>query len=351
MIIAIDLTPLYGRKRTGVEMYAIDLYRALLTTDHEVIPIFHVNNELDNNPNAVVIPKRNRLLLENVVLSRIVRKINPDIVLFPIFPPPIDLRWGFRGKIFPTIHDCAFLKYRKTLNLAAKFYLTPKVLWTMKWVDGIITISESEKHQLAQYTQKPIYNLGENIAISFKDASEKANSKFLKPWGLEKDSYYISVSTIEPRKNFKYLLKVIAPILKERNMKLVLVGRKGWGNDEELKNKMEQMKDYLIFTGYVSEETLISLYHFAYAFALLSLDEGFGRTPFEAVACGCKRIILSDIEIFHETFEHNATFLPLGNEEEGYNVLRKADCVMVNYEFDVPFDVMEKRIKQLFDTY
>ena len=30
MRIAIDLTSLYARKRTGIEMYAIDLYRALL---------------------------------------------------------------------------------------------------------------------------------------------------------------------------------------------------------------------------------------------------------------------------------------------------------------------------------
>lgn len=52
MKIAIDLTPLYGCKRTGVEMYAIDLYRALLTSGHQIIPIFHVQNELDDNPNG-----------------------------------------------------------------------------------------------------------------------------------------------------------------------------------------------------------------------------------------------------------------------------------------------------------
>lgn len=46
MKVAIDLTPLFGRKRTGVEMYAIDLYRALLTTEHEIVPIFHVKNDM-----------------------------------------------------------------------------------------------------------------------------------------------------------------------------------------------------------------------------------------------------------------------------------------------------------------
>lgn len=344
MKVAIDLTPLFGRKRTGVEMYAIDLYRALLTTEHEIIPIFHAKNELDDNTNAIIIPKSNRLLLENVILSKTIRKIKPDVVLFPIFPPPVDLKWGFVGKVYPTYHDCAFLKYRNTLNFAAKYYLTPKTLWAMKWVDGIITISETEKRQFAEYTNKPIFNLGENIAIGFKDADKKANEDLLSPWGLQKDSYYISVSTIEPRKNFKYLLKVIAPILKQRNMKLVLVGRKGWGHDEELKDLIEQMKDCLIFTDYVSEETLISLYHYAYAFALLSLDEGFGRTPFEAVACGCKRIILSDIEIFHETFEGNATFLPLNSERKAGDILSSNKIKKMECNFTLPFHVIEQRI-------
>lgn len=347
MIIAIDLTPLYARKRTGVEMYAIDLYRALLKSEHKIVPIFHVKNELDENPNSVIISECNRLVLENIRLSKCIRKIAPDVVLFPIFPPPVDLKWGFKGEVYPTYHDCAFLKFRKTLNFAAKYYLTPKVLWAMKWVNGIITISETEKHQFAKYTNKPIYNLGENIAIGFKGASQKANLKLLEKWDLRPESYFISVSTIEPRKNFKYLLKVIFPILKDRNMKLVLVGRKGWGKDEELQLLIDQMKDYLIFTNYVSEEELISLYHYAYAFALLSLDEGFGRTPFEAVACGCKHIILSNIEIFHETFDENATFLPLHDENEARRILREGKIKGISNDFKVPFHVMEERIKIL----
>ena len=39
MKIAIDLTPLYGRKWTGVELYAIDLYHALFKE-----PAFVVSN-------------------------------------------------------------------------------------------------------------------------------------------------------------------------------------------------------------------------------------------------------------------------------------------------------------------
>ena len=92
MKIAIDLTSLYGRKITGLEVYGIDMYKALLKSGHVIIPIFHVKNELDENPNAVIISECNRLVLENIRLSKCIRKIAPDVVLFPIFPPPQTVR-------------------------------------------------------------------------------------------------------------------------------------------------------------------------------------------------------------------------------------------------------------------
>ena len=342
MRIAIDLTPLYGRKRTGVEMYAIDLYRALLTTGHQIVPIFHVKNEVDDNPNAYIISKRNRLWLENVSLSRAVRKVKADVVIFPIFPPPMDLYYGCRSKIYQTIHDTVFLRYRETQNFAAKYYHLPKCQLALKKLDGIITISETVKRQLREYTDKPVYNLGENIAAEYKNARQKADVRLLDKWGLKENGYYISVSTIEPRKNFDYLLEVIIPVLKEQNRKLVLVGRKGWGNNERLNKLVEQAGESVVFTDYVEQTELFSLYRYAYAFALLSKDEGFGRTPFEAVACGCRRIILSDIEIFHETFEGNTTFLPLDDKMSAKQLLNNE--ILATETMDIPFRVIEKRI-------
>lgn len=348
MRIAIDLTPLFGRKQTGVELYAIDLYKALLTTNHSIIPIFHAKNELDENKNAYIIKQSKRLWLENVLLTNAICKINADIVLFPIFPPPIDVYFRSKSKIIPTLHDFAFLKYRKTLNYAAKYYLTPKYLFAFKKADSIITISETIKNILKQYTSRPICNCGENISADYKDCDKYTNPIYLNKWGLKENNYIISVSTLEPRKNFKYLLTVISPFLKKYNYKLVLVGRRGWGKDKELKSIINGMQEYLIFTEYVETDCLISLYKYAFAFALLSVDEGFGRTPFEAVACGCKRIILSDIEIFHETFEGNALFLPLNDIEKCRMILLEKDLPKVKTDFSIPFDVMEQRIINLF---
>ncbi|MBR4271272.1 MAG: glycosyltransferase family 4 protein [Bacteroidales bacterium] len=342
MNIAIDLTSLFGRKRTGVEIYAIDLYRALLTTEHTIIPIFHAENELDSNPDAFIIRKCNRLWLENVAISRAVRRINADICFFPVFPPPVDIYYKCRTKIFPTIHDTAFIHFKETVNFATKVYGTPKAKIALKKADGILTVSETVKKQLIQYTKNPVYNLGNIIAPEYKDAKSKAQINAISKWKLKEDCYYVSVSTIEPRKNMSYLLEVIIPLLKTQNYKLVLVGRRGWEKNNEINKWISMAGDSLVFTDYVSMDELYALYRFAHAFILLSKDEGFGRTPFEAVACGCQRIILSDIPIFHETFENNATFVPLDNSDKAREILEGQNVCVT--DLVVPFEVLQTKV-------
>lgn len=346
MKIAIDLTPLFNRKWTGIELYAIDLYKALLTTNHEIIPIFNQKNELDNNAKAYIIKRKTkRLLLENYYLSKAVRTIHADITIFPIFPPPIDLYINQKTKIVPVIHDTAFIEYYYTLKFAAKYYLTPKAYISLRKSNFIITISESSKKKLEKYTNLRVVNWGENISKDFLNASKFIDVEDLKQFNLLPYEYYISVSTIEPRKNFKYLLKVIAPLLKKEKSKLVLVGRKGWGDDMELKKRIEELKDYLVFTEYVDIKVLQSLYHYANAFALLSLDEGFGRTPLEAIACGCNKIIVSDIDIFHETLGNSGNYLPLDDESYCISAFLDNQWERVKENFTIPFNVMEEKIK------
>lgn len=348
MRIAIDLSSLYGRNITGVEIYGIDIYKILRKSKHTIIPIFHVENSIDDNFEAYIIPKCNRIWLENVALSRALRKIKADIIIFPIFPPPVDIYYGCHSKIYQTIHDTVFLRYRETQNFAAKYYYGLKQRLAIKKLNGIITISETVKKQLEEYTSLPIINCGNIIAPEYRNCQRQAFVEAIERWNLEPNTYFISVSTIEPRKNFKYLIKVLKPILEKRKMKLVLVGRKGWGKDDELQQLIEKMGSLLVFPGFVEFKQLVSLYHYAYAFALLSLDEGFGRTPYEAVACGCRRIILSDIDIFHETFGDNACFLPLDDEREATNILGKDNLPLVSEKMEVPFDVLEERINNLF---
>ena len=179
MKIAIDLTSLYGRKRTGVEMYAIDLYKALLSTGHKIVPIFHVENEIDSNPDAVIIERTFRLLLENTRLTKFIKRVDADMVIFPIFPPPLDI-YGGRAKIVPVIHDLTFKKFRATQNFAAKYYYTPKTYVSLKHSDAIITISETVKKELFEVTTLPVFNCGENISSEFAECLNNVSVEYLK---------------------------------------------------------------------------------------------------------------------------------------------------------------------------
>ena len=344
MKIAIDLTPLHGRKWTGVELYAIDLYHTLLELNYDVVPIFHVENDLDNNSSAFMIGKTKRLWLENYSLSKALRTIKADVALFPIFPPPIDIYINRPSKIVPVIHDTAFIRYRSTLRFAAKYYLTPKYKIALKASDYLVTISETSKKQLSDYSKLRILNWGENISVDFKKENLRISDKHLNQFNLLPNQYYISVSTIEPRKNLKYLLDIIQDELIQNQKKLVLVGRKGWGNDIELQKKIEKLQEYIVFTDYVTLEELQSLYHYAYAFTLMSLDEGFGRTPLEAIACGCKRIIVSDIDVFHETMGNYVNYLPLNNTNFCKHQFLQKQWKITDKDFPIPFNDMIKKI-------
>lgn len=344
MKIGIDLTPLHGRKWTGVELYAIDLYHALLKTKHLIIPIFHTTNDIDKNPNSHIISSCNRLILENIKLSSAIRTIQADIVIFPIFPPPIDLYLQSTSKIVPVIHDIAFIEYYSTLKFAAKYYLTPKYKLALKKASYIVTISEDAKAKIERYTNLPVINWKENISADYKKENIVLSQNHLQIFGLKAGEYYISVSTIEPRKNLKYLLQSIRKELENSGKKLVLVGRKGWGKDEDLKLLINEMKDLIIFTEYIPLNIMQSLYHYAYAFTLLSIEEGFGRTPLEAIACGCKRIIVSDIPIFHETLKKSATYIPLNKGNEAERIFLSHQWIEVKADFQVPFDAIENSI-------
>jgi glycosyltransferase involved in cell wall biosynthesis len=71
-----------------------------------------------------------------------------------------------------------------------------------------------------------------------------------------------------------------------KDYKLVLVGFRGWNNKKIMK-ELEELKDDVIYLGYVSNTELGQLYNLATLFVCPSFYEGFGLPPLEAMSCGC----------------------------------------------------------------
>lgn len=108
--------------------------------------------------------------------------------------------------------------------------------------------------------------------------------------------YFLGLSTLEPRKNIIHVIRCFVKMIKDNNitdLSLVLVGSKGWQYDEifhEHEN-LEDMKDKIIFTGRIPDEDLANIYSHALAFYYLSIYEGFGLPPLEAMQCGVPVVV------------------------------------------------------------
>ncbi len=108
------------------------------------------------------------------------------------------------------------------------------------------------------------------------------------------ENFILFVGSIEPRKNLQNLLQAYMDLEESvrKELKLVLVGFKGWEN-EEIMSVIRKLKGNVFYTGYVPDEELAKIYNLASLFVYPSFYEGFGLPPLEAMACGCP-VIVSD---------------------------------------------------------
>ncbi len=88
------------------------------------------------------------------------------------------------------------------------------------------------------------------------------------------ERYVLHVGTIEPRKN----VWILADACQRVKIPLVIAGNLGW--------KMSMPRNALIL-GFVPQRDLPALYGAATIAAYVSVYEGFGLPPLEAMACGC----------------------------------------------------------------
>ena len=156
--------------------------------------------------------------------------------------------------------------------------------------DWVVSISESSK---TDYLNTFPHFPGERIKVIYPCSRFVQDSSLgVQPSALENiksQQFWLSVGTIEPRKNQRRLAQSYARYLKLGGVSypLVLAGGKGW--------LMEDFEDYLIelgirenviLTGYVSDDELIWLYRNCYANLYPSLFEGFGLPILEGMQFG-----------------------------------------------------------------
>jgi len=117
------------------------------------------------------------------------------------------------------------------------------------------------------------------------------------------DPYFVSVGTIEPRKNHPVLLEAwrgLAAQLGARTPKLVLVGQRSWDCAQVIEAiGRPPLAGHVIEAGVCSDAELAAWLQHAQALLMPSWIEGYGLPVAEALAAGVP-VIASDLAVFRE---------------------------------------------------
>jgi glycosyltransferase involved in cell wall biosynthesis len=294
MHIAINCRPFLKKNYTGIGRYTHNLIKSLSEID-------------DQNQYQLYAPKRffslNKRLpairAKNFFLrtDRFNRGLEKSLGKIDIYhsPSPETLNVKNWAKIIVTVHDLIFKTFpqghtRETLDQTEKQFKS-----IMEIASQIICCSKSTLLDLQKYFPIPkdkielVYQgVDKNLFYVMGKEEEILANKTLAAKGIE-EPYILSVGTIEPRKNLKNLLAAFCQLKAKKQFtgKLVVAGMKGWMSDDidALISKLE-IKNHVIFLGYLSDDQLRYFYNKAHVFVFPSFYEGFGFPIVEAFCCG-----------------------------------------------------------------
>jgi len=225
-----------------------------------------------------------RVLWEQWVQPRVLRRIGADLVHGPAFVGPVFAPCP----VVVTIHDLSFIRFPNLFRPANRLYLTMLTRLSARRAQRLIAVSAhaaAETTRLLDVPPERVDVVYHGVDAAFRPLPSGKVAAFRQRRGLP-DRFVLFVGTLEPRKNLVRLVEAFARI-RDGQVGLVLVGGKGWLYDE-LFARVEDLGlgDEVIFPGYVTGDELPFWYNGATVLAYPSLYEGFGFPVLEAQACG-----------------------------------------------------------------
>lgn len=239
-------------------------------------------------------------------------------LVLPFRVPKNEVLWSpantgpmFMSNHIMTIHDVIPLDHPEWFSAPFNYGFRSVVSRAAKNCRKIITVSNYSKERICYH-----FGVPENkIEVVYNGVDITPAS--LEPYSVPFDRYILAVGSLEPRKNIERLLSAWSSIsaLPELNgVGLIIVG--GSGNSRIFKGSVNTYKgrSSVLFTGRVSDGQLSYLYENALSFAYVSLCEGFGLPPLEAMAKGVP-VVTSDNSALAELCSGYARLVDAGDVE------------------------------------
>lgn len=283
----------------GTEIYLRRLLRALQELDATNEYVVYTNEENRGSfelfaRNFSEVPLRvpaqsraRRIIAEQTLLPARARADGIDVLHSPGNTAPLRLRCAS----VTTLHDVGWHTFPEDWSragvLANKLLIPPM----NRRADRVIAISEAARREIIDVVRLPPEKLEvvyHGIDGNVADADDAAIAAVRSRFALDGD-FILSVSGTHPHKNLDGLIRAYAGVVASRPSApaLVVVGVRGTHQQ-----RIEQLaRDHrgpgrIVLTGWITDGELGALYRSAKLFVFLSLYEGFGFPPLEAMSVG-----------------------------------------------------------------
>lgn len=342
MNIGIDIRPI-GKKRTGDEVYFFNLVKNLAEIDRSGLTstdeffLFTDRDpnkdgdlkreigklELGSNFKIIFLDSPSRFWWNLWILPNYLKK-NPVDIFHTQYIAPFWLPKNI--KLVLTIHDISFNFFPQYIKKSDLFFLKALIPRSIRRADKIITVSESERKNIADFYKLPpkkvafAYN-GVNFERFSRKFSPKEIQKINTRYQIPDTRYALYIGTLQPRKNIPILIEALNTYLnkhQKNDIHLVLAGNRNSHNfDKKIDKAIEKnnLKDKIIFPGWIDEDDKPALLQSAEYFIFPSLYEGFGIPVIEAMAAGTP-VICSDIPVLREIGGEAALFFDPENSAQ-----------------------------------
>lgn len=206
----------------------------------------------------------------------------------------------------------------------------------------IITVSEFSKKEICKY-----YKVDPQKVSVIPDAWQhyeriEYDDKALETYGLKSNSYFFSMCSLEPNKNFKWIAEVA-----RRNSEYVFAVSGSINKAVFAEGLGFECPTNMKLLGYVSDEEAKTLMRECKAFLFPTIYEGFGIPPLEALSAGAKSIVVSDTEVMHEIFGNSVSYIDPGRYD--YQVDRLLYSAKNNKEAVLGCYSWRKSAEMLYD--
>ena len=211
-----------------------------------------------------------------------------------------------------TIHDCIHLMFPQYLPGRLAYHYARSSFWIAAHRSArILTVSEASKRDILRFcsiASDKVDVIHNAIDDRFSVPPEDAQMTRVRDRYQLHDRFLLYAGNVKPHKNVERLIDAFARLRRSGfdDIKLLITGSEV-SRYATLRHAVHRynLHKHVRFLGFLSADTLATLYHLADAFVFPSLYEGFGLPPLEAMASGTP-VLTSNVSSLPEVVDDAA---------------------------------------------